>query len=60
MVDASIYPGNSGGPVVVRLMAMAIAGTKSYAKAALIGDPHATTTEEIRWRVTRGDPSRRA
>jgi hypothetical protein len=57
MVDAFIYPGNSGGPVVVRFKAMAIAGTKSYAKAALIGDPDATTTEEIRCRVTRGGPS---
>jgi len=37
LIDASVFPGNSGGPVVTRPEAMAISGTKPYAKASLIG-----------------------
>lgn len=37
LLDASIFPGNSGGPVVTRPEAMAIEGTKSMGKAWLIG-----------------------
>ncbi len=37
LVDASIFPGNSGGPVVTRPEAMAIEGTRSSGKAWLIG-----------------------
>jgi S1-C subfamily serine protease len=37
LLDASIFPGNSGGPVVTRPEAMAITGTKSLSKAWLIG-----------------------
>lgn len=37
LIDASVFPGNSGGPVVIRPEAMSIQGTKSINKAALIG-----------------------
>lgn len=37
LVDAAIFPGNSGGPVVTRPEPMAIEGTKSMTKASLIG-----------------------
>ena len=37
LLDASIFPGNSGGPVVTRPEAIAIQGTKSQSKAWLIG-----------------------
>lgn len=37
LVDASIFPGNSGGPVITRPEMMAITGTKSISSAKLIG-----------------------
>jgi hypothetical protein len=37
MVDAFVFPGNSGGPVVLRPEAMAIGGTQAPAAAQLIG-----------------------
>lgn len=37
MIDARVYPGNSGGPVVLKPEAMAIQGTKAHPQAALIG-----------------------
>lgn len=37
LLDASIFPGNSGGPVVTRPEAIAITGTKATDKAWLIG-----------------------
>ena len=37
LVDSTVFPGNSGGPVVIRPQAMAIAGTQSPSKADLIG-----------------------
>lgn len=37
LLDASIFPGNSGGPVVTRPEAIAIEGTKSLSKAWLVG-----------------------
>lgn len=37
LIDASIFPGNSGGPVVVRPEISAITGTQSINRAALIG-----------------------
>lgn len=37
LIDASIFPGNSGGPVVTKPEAMAIHGTKSVSAAYLIG-----------------------
>lgn len=37
LIDAPVYPGNSGGPVVLRPEMVAIEGTKSVSKAALIG-----------------------
>lgn len=37
LIDASIFPGNSGGPVVTKPEAMAIQGTKSVGAAYLIG-----------------------
>jgi S1-C subfamily serine protease len=37
LIDAAIFPGNSGGPVVLRPEAMAITGTKSVTKANCIG-----------------------
>lgn len=37
MVDSFVFPGNSGGPVVLRPEAIAIEGTKAVGKASLIG-----------------------
>lgn len=37
LIDASIFPGNSGGPVVLQPESTAITGTKSVSKANLIG-----------------------
>lgn len=37
LIDASVFPGNSGGPVVLQVESMAITGTKSVSKANLIG-----------------------
>lgn len=37
LIDASIFPGNSGGPVVTKPEAMAIQDTKSVGSAYLIG-----------------------
>lgn len=37
LVDASIFPGNSGGPVITRPEIMSITGTKSITRAWLIG-----------------------
>lgn len=37
LIDASVFPGNSGGPVVIRPEAMAIQGTEAISNAALIG-----------------------
>ena len=37
LVDASIFPGNSGGPVVLQPESTAITGTKSVSNANLIG-----------------------
>lgn len=37
LVDASIFPGNSGGPVVLRPASTAITGTSCISKANLIG-----------------------
>jgi S1-C subfamily serine protease len=37
LVDSSIFPGNSGGPVIIRPQAMAIHGTVSPTSATLIG-----------------------
>jgi hypothetical protein len=37
LIDSNIFPGNSGGPVVLRPEITAIEGTKSNKKAALIG-----------------------
>jgi S1-C subfamily serine protease len=37
LVDASIFPGNSGGPVVSRPEVVAIQGTKAYSSATLLG-----------------------
>jgi S1-C subfamily serine protease len=37
LIDANIFPGNSGGPVVTRPEISAIQGTKAINKAALIG-----------------------
>jgi S1-C subfamily serine protease len=37
IVDAFVFPGNSGGPVIIRPEMMTIAGTKSNNQAALIG-----------------------
>lgn len=37
LVDASIFPGNSGGPVVLQPESTAITGTKSISRANLIG-----------------------
>lgn len=36
-IDASAYPGNSGGPVIVKPEVVAINGTKSNSSAGLIG-----------------------
>jgi S1-C subfamily serine protease len=37
LIDANIFPGNSGGPVVIRPEITAIQGTKPIDKAALVG-----------------------
>ena len=37
LIDGSVFPGNSGGPVVTRPMASGIAGTKIPDRAWLIG-----------------------
>jgi S1-C subfamily serine protease len=37
LIDASIFPGNSGGPVIIRPESTSIVGTKSISKANLIG-----------------------
>ena len=37
LVDASIFPGNSGGPVLLRPELSSIAGTKAISRCALIG-----------------------
>jgi len=37
LIDASIFPGNSGGPVVTKPEFVAIEGTESYSKASLLG-----------------------
>ena len=37
LIDANVFPGNSGGPVVVRPEISSIQGTKSVGRAALIG-----------------------
>jgi S1-C subfamily serine protease len=37
LVDTFIFPGNSGGPVILRPEAIAITGTKNQANALLIG-----------------------
>jgi hypothetical protein len=37
MIDSFVFPGNSGGPVVLKPDMFAIQGTKSQSKAALIG-----------------------
>ena len=37
LVDSSVFPGNSGGPVVIRPKAMALHGTTAPQKARLIG-----------------------
>src|SRR5258706_15891953 len=37
LVDATVFPGNSGGPVILCPAALAIQGTKPISKADLIG-----------------------
>lgn len=37
LIDANVFPGNSGGPVVIKPEMMSIDGTKSINRAALIG-----------------------
>lgn len=37
LIDAAVFPGNSGGPVVTRPEMTAITGTKSITQASLIG-----------------------
>lgn len=37
LVDATVFPGNSGGPVVLCPSALSITGTKAIAKADLVG-----------------------
>jgi S1-C subfamily serine protease len=37
LLDCSIFPGNSGGPVITKPESIAIEGTKSFAFASLIG-----------------------
>ena len=37
LVDCSVFPGNSGGPVVIRPEAISISDTQSVSIAALIG-----------------------
>lgn len=40
LVDAQAFPGNSGGPVIIKPEAIAINGTKNIPRAALIGILH--------------------
>jgi len=37
LIDASVFPGNSGGPVVIKPEVVSILGTKAINRAALIG-----------------------
>jgi hypothetical protein len=37
LVDATVFPGNSGGPVILRPEMASLAGTKAISKASLIG-----------------------
>ena len=37
VIDTFIFPGNSGGPVILKIEMQSITGTKSHDKAALIG-----------------------
>ena len=37
LVDALIFPGNSGGPVVTRFEVAAISGTKAVSRSCLLG-----------------------
>jgi hypothetical protein len=37
LIDASVYPGNSGGPVILKIEMTAIEGTKSQTTATLLG-----------------------
>jgi S1-C subfamily serine protease len=37
LIDSAIFPGNSGGPVVIRPEAMALQGTTAPSRASLIG-----------------------
>lgn len=37
LVDATVFPGNSGGPVILCPSAIAVTGTKPIVKAALVG-----------------------
>lgn len=37
LIDANVFPGNSGGPVIIRPELVSITGTKSIDKAALVG-----------------------
>jgi hypothetical protein len=37
LVDAAVFPGNSGGPVIICPSALAIEGTRTIPRAALIG-----------------------
>jgi len=37
LIDSNIFPGNSGGPVIVRPEAMSINGTQAITKSSLIG-----------------------
>ena len=37
LIDASIFPGNSGGPVLTKPEVVAVGGHKAYSKSSLIG-----------------------
>ena len=37
LIDAAVFPGNSGGPVVIQAEALSITGTPTIGKACLIG-----------------------
>ena len=37
LIDVSVYPGNSGGPVVIKPVSIAINDTQSISRSALIG-----------------------
>lgn len=37
LIDASIFPGNSGGPVVTKPEVLSIQGTEAYSKSSLLG-----------------------